>query len=54
MRSLLIESIFFLEEYDKTGKYCEFGQINLLVIETKPTMTFLIIDGQVNLLNQDV
>ena len=37
-----------LEEYDRTGKYCEFGQINLLIIETEPTMTFLIMDGQVS------
>ena len=37
-----------LEEYEKNGKYCEFGQINLLIIESEPTMTFLIMDGQVN------
>eukprot|EP00291_Cryptomonas_curvata_P000951 CAMPEP_0172190252 /NCGR_PEP_ID=MMETSP1050-20130122/23008_1 /TAXON_ID=233186 /ORGANISM="Cryptomonas curvata, Strain CCAP979/52" /LENGTH=187 /DNA_ID=CAMNT_0012865101 /DNA_START=1 /DNA_END=564 /DNA_ORIENTATION=+ len=35
-----------LDEYDRKGKYCEFGQINLLILDTDPSMTFLIMDGQ--------
>ena len=36
-----------LENFERKGVYCEFGQINLLVVETDPTLTFLIMDGQV-------
>ncbi len=37
-----------LNEFDSKGKYCEFGQINLLILDTDPSMTFLIMDGQVH------
>ncbi len=36
-----------LVEYDRKGRYCEFGQINLLILDTDSSMTFLIMDGQV-------
>ncbi len=36
-----------LNEYDRKGVYCEFGQINLLILDSDPSMTFLIMDGQV-------
>jgi len=29
-----------------TGKYCDFGQINLIVIQDDPTKTFYVMDGQ--------
>jgi hypothetical protein len=38
-----------LDEYDRKDRYCEFGQINLLILDSDPSMTFLIMDGQVPL-----
>ena len=42
------------ENYGKCGTYLEFGQINLIVIESYPKMEFFIMDGQHRVKTMDV